>query len=105
MKTRIGRPICKYSSLDKLKAIVAVFARVSLASIASRQNDIYHLSHRDEVQPVFGSVSRSLYQLLTKVSDTRPKHCRFISGFHPVAMKLDKQPIGPPSDADCRLLP
>lgn len=93
------------SSLDRPKTIVAVFARVSLAAIASCEDDIDHFTYRDEVEAVLSSVFRPLYQFLNEVLDTRPEHCRLISGFHPVAMKFDKEPIGPPLDCDCRLSP
>src|SRR6266576_2616459 len=91
--------------VDKSEAIVAVFARVSLAAIASCEDDIDHLTYRDEVDAVFSSVFLPFYQFLKEVLDTRPEHCHLISGFHPVAMKFDKEPIRPPLDSDCRLLP
>jgi len=52
--------------VDKSEAIVAVFARVSLAAIASCEDDIDHLTYRDEVDAVFSSVFRPLYQFLRK---------------------------------------
>jgi hypothetical protein len=56
-------------SLDNPKTIVTVFAGVSLALVASGQNDIDHFPHRDDVQPVLSSVARSFYQFPKEILD------------------------------------
>src|ERR1700674_1058186 len=86
------------------EAIIAVVTGISLAAVASGEQDVGHLTRGNKVQCFF-SVARAADQFGKKVAEAVANHSIFLGWVHAMAMQFDEQPVGTSYHADLRLLP
>src|SRR5205807_9323937 len=80
--------------------VVTVLAGIPGVAIPGGQDYVHHLAGGDEMNAVPATCPRLVRQFLEESPHGRPEHGLIVPGVHPVAMKLDEEPLGAISHGD-----
>src|ERR1041384_4954285 len=102
-KTRSGSGRALW--LNQSQTIIAKLARISLAPVTRREDDVGHLARRREMQSIMAACARVVCQLAQEILYLPAEHCFPVGRVHAVTVEFDKDPIGTPLDCNRRPSP